>query len=146
MSTIFDQGAAAETARRKQAETAQHVAQLKRRLGHIEQELKDLRQTDEVTELRLSGMQRSFDDAAERFVYRLWNDASSGRAVRVDLSDADTVAFFLRDSIIEKLPGLIDRFTSKSCNGNPRADAEKAIAALDTEAAGLRQQLTKHGL
>jgi hypothetical protein len=65
--------------------------------------------------------------------------------VRIDLSDSDTLEFLLRESIAEKLLGLIDRFTSKSCDGSLRADIEKSIAALDTEVYGLHQQLSEHG-
>jgi hypothetical protein len=143
--TIYEQGAAEENARRNKAKTAQYIATMKRRLANIETELKTLRQTDEVIETRLKGVNSSFDEAAERFVYRLWNDSANGRPVRIDLSDSDTLSFFLRESIAEKLPGLIHRFTSKSCDGSPRSNIEKTIAALDTEADGLRQQITDHG-
>ena len=138
-------GIQADKKRAAELSKAQTVTELRRRLAGIETEVRNLEQIDEATGVRLRNIQSSFEVAAERFVTRLWTDVGSRRAVRIDLADGDALAFFLRDSILEKLPGLVDRITSKSGTSTPALDAVASLSALHAEAATLRRQLADIG-
>lgn len=135
--------------RQEKARKAAEAERL-RQIGHLQQVIAEAERkmiapifAHESTNNVYVGMQRQLEQQANDYESRLWHNFHAGRGFKLDLSEDGAIAFFCKDSILAKLPGLAAKISSRDFRGEvlDEAKREAIIAECKSTIADAREKL-----